>query len=225
MVEDNVARRKTHIDISASYAAIGASQAEDLLKFPPAGSTPFEHECMLGSGENRFLRASSLLMTWGAQLGAGLKVNVVRVETVDHYRSTHVTDTGQPTFTSSQEQSFAEDGTPYLQVGSVVRFTSDDYEQEMRVLIAIDEPRRVGFVLGTTSPQEVNGEEFFTVELREDDTVWAVVRGFYHQGDTGVFGMRSKKRLKKLIAAARDQIVALTPASVAASRADSETSD
>ncbi|HUH52996.1 MAG TPA: DUF1990 family protein [Microbacteriaceae bacterium] len=211
------ARRSTHVDLEASYAAIGASQAVDLMKFPPTDSTPFEFEHRLGSGNKRFMLSSALLMTWGAQTGTGMKVDVVDIEQTEHYRGADLSDTEQPVFNSGKEESFAPDGTPYLRVGAVVKLAEESgFEREMRVLTVVDEENLVGFVMGSTVLQEVTGEEFFRVEHRADDTVWGVVRGFYHAGDSGIFGLRSKKRLKQMVSHIEKQIEALAPA-VAAS--------
>jgi uncharacterized protein (UPF0548 family) len=38
------------------------------------------------------------------------------------------------------------------------------------------EERRIGYALGTLDSTPVIGEEFFSVEWREDDSVWAVMR-------------------------------------------------
>lgn len=213
---ERITRRSNHVGLEASYGAIGTSQAEDLLKYPPLGSVPFEYESLLGSGEDRFVLSSSLLMTWGAQMGSGISTEVVETGDETHYRGADFTQPEAPQPRRSTEQSFAPDGTPYLSVGTVVRLKyPDGFEREMRVITVVDEPATVGFVMGTTKPQEIVGEEFFRVEQRSDGSVWAVVRGFYHQEESGIFGIRSKKRLKMLIAHAEDDIFALTPAGVA----------
>ena len=68
-------RRSNHSEMPVAYAAIGASGAPDLMRFPPEGSSPYEVELQLGSGEERFLTAANLLMTWNAQRAAGVEVS------------------------------------------------------------------------------------------------------------------------------------------------------
>src|SRR5690606_33728945 len=70
-------RRSTHVEHDAVYAAVGASAAPDLMRFPPEGSVPYEDSVRLGSGADRFLAASSALMTWRAQRGAGIEVTEI----------------------------------------------------------------------------------------------------------------------------------------------------
>ena len=49
---------------------------------------------------------------------------------------------------------------------------------ELRVIFAIEEPRRVGFALGTVGGSVVSGEESFMLEWYDNDEVWFTVRAF-----------------------------------------------
>lgn len=49
---------------------------------------------------------------------------------------------------------------------------------ELRVISVTEEPRRVGFVLGTVGDSVVSGEESFMIDWREGDDVWFTVRAF-----------------------------------------------
>lgn len=211
-------RRSTHVDLSTSYASVGASQAEDLLKFPPAGCTPFQHEVLLGSAEDRFVAASTTLMTWGAQRGAGVTVETVSTAGAPVYTGMIFSETGVPSMPDHDEQQFAPDGTPYLSAGSVVSFSTERSPEpsEMRVVSTIDEPRRVGFIIGTTATTGIIGEQLFTVEFRKDDTVWGVARGFFTVEQTGVLGIKGKTMLRAAISQAREQLQSLTPAGLGA---------
>ncbi len=51
-------------------------------------------------------------------------------------------------------------------------------DAELRVIFALEEPRRVGFALGTVSGSVVSGEESFMLEWRDNDEVWFTVRAF-----------------------------------------------
>jgi uncharacterized protein (UPF0548 family) len=55
-------------------------------------------------------------------------------------------------------------------------WTPVEDEHEFRVIYIIRESRRVGFGLGTLDEHPVIGEEYFGLEWRDDDSVWAVVR-------------------------------------------------
>lgn len=205
-------RRSNYVEHTVSYAAVGASQAPDLLKYPPTGSTPFEHEVLLGSGEDRFMSASSVLMTWGAQRAAGITVQTVDQETEAKYRKITFRTDGVPEGPGRNDQYFAPDGTPYLEVGQIVHYTMPDSKQrEMRVLSTIDEERRVGFIVGTSTETDITGEEFLSVEFRADQTVWAVARGFLYDERTGGAKLITKNAVKVEIARIQQQLVALTP--------------
>ena len=205
-------RRSNYVEHTVSYAAVGASQAPDLMKYPPTGSTPFEHEVLLGSGEDRFMSASSVLMTWGAQRAAGITVQTVDQETEAKYRKITFRTDGVPEGPGRNDQYFAPDGTPYLEVGQIVHYTMPDSKQrEMRVLSTIDEERRVGFIVGTSTETDITGEEFLSVEFRADQTVWAVARGFLYDERTGGAKLITKNAVKVEIARIQQQLVALTP--------------
>lgn len=225
MSEDTGQRRSTYREVPVSYVAVGASQDEDLMKFPPDGSTPFEHEVQLGSGAERFISAASTLMTWGAQEAAGIKVTLLSAPPYEPYASVTFNDSGVPQGHQSNEALFAPDGTPYLEAGSEVTFTLEHRggkERQMRVVSTITEERRAGFVIGTTESTELAGEEYFRVELRGDDTVWAIVRGFLYDKRSSSSKLASKNPVKAEIAAAKDQIVALTPAVQATVKTEQE---
>lgn len=219
-------RRSTHIEMEAAYAAVGASTAEDLLKFPPEGTTPFQDSVLLGSGEERFLAAATTLMTWGAHRAAGVTVTQLEREAHPVYRPLGFSEEGQPEIAAPDELRFAPDGTPYLEAGDVVEFTWENgsHAQQARVVSTIEEPYRVGFTVGSTSVDEVAGEKFYTIEHRDDDTVWATVRGFLMPQTSGVFGIKGKGLVKAEIAWAHEHLVALTPvgAAVLSTHADAE---
>ena len=71
-------RRGTFRDETVDYAAVGATQAADLMHFPPERSIPAEESWRIGSGEARFETAGDALLSWAAQRGAGLTLSDVR---------------------------------------------------------------------------------------------------------------------------------------------------
>jgi len=175
-------RRKTFSDSAVSYAAVGASQASDVLIFPPSGFQSSQQEFQLGSSQDRFEAATAALMTWGAQKGAHLDVIEVNEAQSEGYSGLMFNEFGAPVSPTADalDQLFAPDGTPYLSAGTTVVldkvWTPAKIQSAYRVIYVIREERRMGFALGTLDASPVVGEELFTVEWRSDDTVWAVVR-------------------------------------------------
>ncbi|WP_405372823.1 MULTISPECIES: DUF1990 family protein [unclassified Microbacterium] len=169
---------------TVDYAAVGATQAADLMGYPPKGSLPAEASWRIGSGEERFAGSSEQLLAWGAQRGAGLTVSDVRPASGPMYSGVGFDAEGSPVQASrlDEDQRFDADGTPYASPGATVRLRGRAAgmraDAELRVIYVIDEPRRVGFALGTVEGSVVSGEESFVLEWREDDEVWFTVRAF-----------------------------------------------
>ncbi|WP_244301053.1 DUF1990 family protein [Leucobacter insecticola] len=196
----------------ASYAAVGASKFADLLRFPPEGSTPYEETLQLGSGQDRFIAASSLLMTWGAQRGAGLAVVDIERGPNDTYLGPEFDDQGRPLSVGEREEQFGPDGEPYLVAGSSATLRSaDGTERRILVVYTINQERVVGFAWGTQDDAGVVGEQRFTVEFRDDGTVWAVARGFLTAPKNGLLGLKARATTKDAIESVRAQIRALAP--------------
>ncbi|GAB2691064.1 uncharacterized protein (UPF0548 family) [Microbacterium marinum] len=169
---------------TVDYAAVGATQAPDLMGYPPHGTVPAEASWRIGSGDARFRSAADQLLSWGAQRGAGLTVSDVRPASGPMYSGVGFDAEGTPVQASrlDQEQRFDADGTPYVSPGATVhlrgRVGGMRADAELRVISVTDEPRRVGFSLGTVEGSVVSGEESFLVEWRDDDEVWLIVRAF-----------------------------------------------
>ncbi|MBK0418194.1 DUF1990 family protein [Leucobacter sp. CSA1] len=197
----------------ASYAAVGASKAPDLLRFPPEGMTPFEETLRLGSGQERFITASSLLMTWGAQRGAGYEVSEIVRGEGERYAGVVFDADGRPEPAPEAEDQFGPDGEPYLTAGTTAKLRHEKEREPRAVMVVytVDEPRRVGFAWGTSDEEGVVGEELLTVEHREDDTVWAVARGFLTVPNGGLLGIKGRSLLKTAIASVKDQLRSLAP--------------
>lgn len=177
-------RRSTFTDQSVTYGAIGATQAPDLLRYPPDGYRPAEDAVRLGSGQDRFDRAAESLMTWGIQKGAGFEVVDVSAGTGAQYPGIVYDADGttplaeQPT--PHNEQRFGADGTPYITAGVAARLRRTtrfgSHDTPVLVVYVVDEPGRVGFAYGTTAEGPESGEESFILEHRDDDTVWLTIR-------------------------------------------------
>ena len=207
-------RRSTHQSTPVEYAAVGASAAPDLLRFPPANSTPYEETLQIGSGQERFVLASSLLMTWGAHRGSGLAVREVERGEGEYYDGVSFDSRGVPQPTPNAEALYSPEGEPYLTAGTTVEFTDGQIAREALVIYTVAEDRCSGFGWGDRQAAHAYGEHRMTVELRRDDSVWATVRGFVFTAHNGLFGMKGKHDTRDVLDLARRLLRALAPGAV-----------
>jgi len=171
-----------------SYAAIGASQARDLMDYPPLGYRPLERRVRIGHGAARFEHAWISALSWGIQRNSGFGVELVdsphHISTAT-YVPVSFDDAGDPiapAFTGVAEASFTPDGRPLLAPGdtAVLLLPVGPFRMKapVRVIYVIDEPKRKGFAYGTISGHPAEGEEAFIVEMRDDQSVWLLIRAF-----------------------------------------------
>lgn len=205
-------RRSTHVEMPVTYAAVGASKLADVVRFPPEGSESFSESLHLGSGQERFLMASSLLMTWGAQHGAGIQVSDIVRGTEDPYLSPEFDVSGQAQAVRVREEQFGPSGDPYIVPGTSAVFTAAGQSpRAVLVVYTVDEDRMAGFAWGTRDELGVVGEQRFTVEFRDDQTVWAVARGFLASPKNGLLGLKGKAMIREAVELAKAQLGALAP--------------
>ena len=206
-------RRSTHTDMPIAYGAIGASAAPDLLRFPPAESTPYEEEVQLGSGPERFLTAANLLMTWGAQRVAGVEVLDIESGEPGDYSGVTFTEDGTPEINTPPEELFTPEGEPYLQPGSTATFKIDGgVSRRIMVVSTTIEPRKLGFSWGDCEEVPGFGEQQLLVEHRSDGTVWAIARGFAFIKPPGVLGgLKQRSIHRDVLALAQSFLDALLP--------------
>ncbi|OCG75815.1 DUF1990 family protein [Microbacterium sediminis] len=177
-------RRGTFRDETVDYAAVGGSQADDLLQYPPEKSLPAIESMRIGSGEERFRTAAEELLSWGAQRGASIRVAEVRPAAGPAYTGVSFDGEGNPIAPAGMEgeQRFDAEGTPLVSAGATVklqgRVRGHHAGGEYRVIFVVEEKRRVGFALGTVGGAVVSGEESFMIEWRDNDEVWFSVRAF-----------------------------------------------
>lgn len=177
-------RRGTFRDETVDYAAVGATQAPDLMQYPPERSIPAEQSWRVGSGEARFQTAGEALLSWRALRDGGLTLSDVRPAAGPTYTGVSFDGEGHPIAPTRLEadQRFDSDGTPYVGPGTTIhlhgRVKGYRVDAELRVIFTVEEPRRVGFALGTVGDSVVSGEESFMLEWRENDEVWFTVRAF-----------------------------------------------
>ncbi|GAA0960101.1 DUF1990 family protein [Frigoribacterium faeni] len=182
-------RRATHTETRTTYGEVGATQAPDLMQYPPSGFTPAEYRTRVGHGDARFEAAWTATMTWQIQKRSGIEVRVDDVPSVEEGGYTPVTfdENGAPVdpahWTRSPDESrFAPDGTPFLTAGTTATLTIEAYgrrvEAPVRVVYVIDEPKRKGFAYGTLDGHPESGEESWIVDQTDDGSVWLSIRSF-----------------------------------------------
>jgi|SRR5690606_33121146 len=177
-------RRGTFKDETVDYAAVGATQASDLMQYPPERSIPAQEAWRIGSGEDRFRTASEALVSWTALRATGLTLSDVRPASGPMYSGVSFDEEGHPLAPTRLEadQRFDADGTPYVGPGTTVkvhgRVKGMKADAELRVIFLVEEPRRVGFALGTVGGSVVSGEESFMIDWLANDEVWFTVRAF-----------------------------------------------
>ena len=171
-----------------TYGAVGATQASDLMTYPPEGFTPTESRARIGHGDARFETAVTQALSWQIQERSGIRVQVDAQPDDDEVRYNPVTfeEHGVPIAPASigtpKVERFAPDGTPLLAAGTTATLTMHAFGQTVhapvRVVSIIDETDRKGFAYGTLEGHPLSGEESFVVERTSDGSVWLQLRQF-----------------------------------------------
>ena len=146
---------------TVTYGAVGATQAPDLVAFPPAGFVGREARSRIGHGPRRWAFAVEQVMSWGVKRRSGFRVVTVASEAGPR-----------------RERVYSSDGVELVHPGDTVVLHFGRIEEPVRVVYTIDEPRRRGFGYGTLPGHPLQGEECFEVEYRDDGSVWLTVRSF-----------------------------------------------
>ena len=144
-----------------TYGAVGASQAPDLLSFPPAGFRPVERRARIGHGKARWRFARLQVLSWGVKRRSGFRVERIASDTDTH-----------------NEQVYSPDGFEFVHPGDTAMLHFGPLLEPVRVVYVIDDPDRCGFGYGTLEGHPLEGEESFMIERRSDGSVWIVVRSF-----------------------------------------------
>ncbi len=170
-----------------SYGAVGATQAPDLMSYPPRGYRPLERRVRVGHGEERWQHAWMRTMSWGIQRGAGFRVTPVEApaEATDGgYTPVAFDESGAPvlpaTVGARGEAVYTPEGDAMVRAGDTGMLRAPFWPKAfpVRVVYVIDEPTRRGAAFGSLPGHPLAGEELFLVERREDDSVWFTVRIF-----------------------------------------------
>ena len=179
-----------------SYAAVGATQADDLLQYPPAGFRPLVRRVRLGHGDERWDYAWTQLFTWGVQRLSGMRVDVSDTPgevTELTYTPVGFDDAGNPvapaTIDEAGDALFGPDGTPFLRPGDtanlVIPFGPFKVGAPVRVVYVIDRPARKGFGYGTLPGHPESGEEAWILDRSEDGSVWMTIMAFSRPSTPG----------------------------------------
>lgn len=175
--------------VPVNYAAVGGTQAEDLLRYPPAGFRPYEKRVRIGHGPARWDYAWAAAMSWGIQTNSGFKVKVAATPdavTELTYTPVEFDTAGTPiapaNVDGTDEATFGPDGTEFVVPGVtatlVIPFGPISIRSSCRVVYVIDERDRKGFAYGTLPGHPVSGEEAFIVERTDDGSIWLTIRNF-----------------------------------------------
>ena len=172
-----------------NYGAVGATQAVDLLSFPPAGFRSAGSRVRLGFGEARWTYAWTSALSWGIQRGSGFTVEVSEspTEVTDRsYSPVGFDEFGTPidaaTIDGAGEIPHAPDGSSLMKPGDTANLASSvgpfRVHAPVRVVYVIDEPTRKGFAYGTLDGHPFRGEESWIIEREPDGSVWMTIRAF-----------------------------------------------
>lgn len=178
-------KRATFTDKPVNYAAVGATQSQSIVMYPPEGYSSFETSVRLGSGKERFETACEALMTWGVQRETGIKISDISQGDQNIYAGIQSERFGlssllkQDAEHDEQDQIFTAEGHPYVRNGMSAKLDIPFLpQQEIRVVYVLEEENRHGFAYGTLEGCVLSEENGFFIELRKDSTVWFRVRSF-----------------------------------------------
>lgn len=174
---------------AVSYGAVGATQAPDLLRYPPSGFRPIERRVRIGHGEARWDYAWTQLFTWGVQKNSGMIVDVSDNPgevTALTYTPVGFDAAGTPvapaTIDESGDALFGPDGTAFLRPGDTAQlripFGPFRVGAPVRVVYVVDQPARKGFAYGTLPGHPESGEEAWMLTKADDGSVWMTIRAF-----------------------------------------------
>jgi uncharacterized protein (UPF0548 family) len=173
---------------AVTYGAVGATQVEDFLRYPPRGYRAIERKVRLGHGEARWHHAWTETLSWGIKERAGFRVrridSPVEVAENTYTPVTFDDQTGEPVQPASvatdPEDVYADTGARLVRPGDtavlLLGWRALSFREPVRVVAVIDEPNRRGFAYGTLPGHPLSGEELFLVERRDDDSVWLTIR-------------------------------------------------
>jgi len=188
------ARRDTARDTDrqqqpVTYAAVGASQALDLMQYPPQGYRPLESRGRIGHGDERWQWAVDALLTGEVYRGAGMGVRISPVAAGDAaltYSPVQFDEQGgpaEPAEVAAPDEVYTADGARHLRPGDII-VVGLEVGHELwlplptRVVLLEQHEQRVMYAVGTLPGHPFSGEESFALEQTADGSVWLTVRSF-----------------------------------------------
>jgi len=198
--------------VPVTYAAVGATQAEDLLQHPPRGFRPIERKVRVGYGPERWDYAWLQTLSWGIQRKSGFRVVALDSPaevSAGTYTPVAFDEDGVPvqpaTSGAEGDVTFSPDGAALIQPGdtALLKWMLWPARIPARVVYVIDEPARKGFAYGTLPGHPERGEEAFVVERRSDDSVWLVIRAFSRPSNAFFWATYPALRIMQAVFTAR----------------------
>ncbi|WP_413319629.1 DUF1990 domain-containing protein [Agrococcus sp. 1P02AA] len=173
-------------DRPTNYGSVGATAHFDFHRFPPKGFEVVQLRSRIGHGRPRYDAAVAALRTWKIQRLAGIEVDVVGTEEGSVYRPVGFDGTEATRAASIEpQQDFGPDGEPFLQPGDSIdqriRVAGLQVHAPMRVIAVEEEESTHGVIIGSLVGHPLAGEERFTVEIAEDETVFLHFRAIVRQ--------------------------------------------
>lgn len=175
-----------------TYAAVGASQAPDLMQYPPQGYRPLELRGRIGHGDERWAHAVDELLTGGIYRGAGMGVRITPVAAPEAdvtYRPVEFDAAGAPIEAAhlGGDEVYTSSGERQVRPGDIIVVGLEVGRQlwlplPTRVLLLEQSEQRVMYAVGTLPGHPFSGEESFTLEQTDDGSVWLTVRSFARPG-------------------------------------------
>ncbi len=172
-----------------TYAAVGATQAPDLMQYPPTGYRPLEQRGRIGHGDARWAYAVDELLTGGVYRGAGMGVRITPVTagdaelTYSHVEFDAAGEPVEPAHVGASDEVYTASGARHLRPGDIVVVGLEVGSALWlplpgRVVLLEEAERRVMYAVGTLPGHPFSGEETFTLEQTDDGSVWLTVRSF-----------------------------------------------
>lgn len=173
---------------TVTYGTVGATQAADMMSFPPPGFRPFERRSRIGHGAIRWDHAWQAVLTWEIQRKSGFRVRLKQTPadvTEGTYTPVAFDTSGSPLTPEpddTDEVVYGSDGHSFIAPGDTAELIAPRWLASVtapcRVIYVIDEPGRKGFAYGTLPGHPECGEEAFIVDQTDDGSVWLTVRSF-----------------------------------------------
>jgi uncharacterized protein (UPF0548 family) len=174
-------------ELPVSYAAVGATQAVDLMQYPPRGYRPYEKSVRIGYGPARWDFAWHAVLSWGVKIRSGFTIEFADKppQGADtSYTPVSFDAEGTPisaaTIGADGDAVYGPDGMPFVTPGDSAWLLAPvgpfRFREPVRVVYVVDEPNRKGFAYGTLPGHPLSGEDAFFVDQADDGSVWLTVR-------------------------------------------------